>query len=308
MMIPRTCRLTALLLSAISAHSHAGHEVKPEFKSNLTKEVVPEETKIDLFEVQSDYVFQSKLHGSRGKGEQDVAYQSGEYGHRFLISGKWYFRAGLAYERYDFGGTKAPTPGKLQSFRVPLALEYVQDDYVGATVKIEPGFFYENDVRANAFDLPWEAYFTLKLRDDHLYGVLGASGAQYYSVPVVPVIGLIWIVDDAKKFRVEAVFPRPAVVYNMSDDWEFRLQGEIKGGGYRTDKQSAFTPAKLNNAVVEYYEYRVGAQVTFSKWKPFDLVLNAGYALERTFDYYRADKVFKADPAPYVRLELDAEF
>src|SRR4051812_14053042 len=217
-MSSRTSRLTALLLSGLCAHAYAGHEMKPEFKSGLTKEVVPEETKIDLFEVQSDYVFQSKLHGSRGKGEQDVAYQSGEYGHRFLISGNWYFRAGLAYERYDFGRTKAPTPGKLQSFRVPLALEYVQDDYVGATVKIEPGFFYESDVRGNAFDIPWEAYFTMKLRDEHLYGVLGASGAQYYSVPVVPVIGAIWIIDDAKKWRLEAVFPPPPALCNMRRD------------------------------------------------------------------------------------------
>ncbi len=190
---------------------------------------------------------------------------------------------------------------------MPLALEYVQNDYVGATLKIEPGFFYENDVHGNAFDIPWEGYFTLKLRDDHVFGVLGASGAQYYSVPVIPVVGVIWIIDDAKKFRVEAVFPRPAVVYNMSEDWEFRVLGEIKGGGYRTDRQS-IAPAKLSNAVVEYYEYRVGGQVTFSKWKPFDLVLNAGYALERTFDYFRADRVYKAEPAPYVRLELDAEF
>jgi hypothetical protein len=281
-------RLSALLLTTICAHAFAGHEVQPEFKSNLTKEVATEQTKIDLFELQSDYVFQSKLHGRRGKGEQDVAYQSAE--------------------RYDFGTTKAPVPNKLQSFRVPLALEYVQNDYVGATIKIEPGFYYENDVRGNAFDIPWEAYFTFKLRDDHLFGVLGASGAQYYQMPVVPVIGAIWMIDDAKKWRLEALFPRPALVYNMSEDWEFRLQGEIKGGGYRTDNDRSNTPRKLNNAVVEYYEYRVGAQVTFSKWKPFDLVLNAGYAFDRTFDYYRADKSFKADPAPYVRLELDAEF
>jgi hypothetical protein len=300
-------RLSALLLSAVCAHAYAGHEVRPEFKTNLTKEVA-EETKVDLVTIQSDYVFQSKLHGRRGKGEQDVAYQSAEYGHRFRISGNWYFRAGLAYERYDFGGTKAPVPGKLQSFRVPLAIEYVQNDYVGATVKIEPGFFYESDVRANAFDIPWEAYFTVKLRDDHLYGVLGASGAQYCEIPVVPIIGAIWIVDDAKKWRVEALFPRPAIVYNRSEDWEFRLQGEIKGGGFRTDNSITNTPRKLNNAVVEYYEYRVGAQVTFSKWKPFDLVLNAGYSLQREFDYYRAEKSFKADPAPYVRLEVDAEF
>jgi hypothetical protein len=300
-------RLSALLLSALCAHSYAGHEVRPEFKSNITKEVA-EETKIDLVTVQTDYVGQSKLHGRRGKGEQDVAYQSGEYGHRFRISGNWYFRAGLAYERYDFGGTKAPVPSKLQSFRVPLALEYVYHGHVGATVKIEPGFFYESDVRANAFDIPWEAYFTFKLREDHVYGVLGTSGAQYSQYPVVPIVGVIWIVDDAKKWRVQALFPRPGIVYNLDDDWEFRVQGEIKGGGYRTDNSIANTPRKLNNAIVEYYEWRVGAQVTFSKWKPFDLVLNAGYALERTFDYYRADKTFKADPAPYVRLEVDAEF
>ena len=63
-----------------------------------------------------------------------------------------------------------------------------------------------------------------------------------------------------------------------------------------------------DDAVVEYSEYRVSGQITYSHWKPFDLVLNAGYALEREFDYFRADRSYKADPAPFVRLELDAEF
>ena len=51
------------------------------------------------------------------------------YDHRFLITGNWYFRAGVEYERYDFGGSDNGLPDHLQALYGHLALEYVVKDF-----------------------------------------------------------------------------------------------------------------------------------------------------------------------------------
>src|SRR5262249_37549521 len=56
----------------------------------------------DLFSYETTYTFNSDFHESK-MGNGDSLYNDFSYDHRFLISGKWYFRAGVEYERYDFG-------------------------------------------------------------------------------------------------------------------------------------------------------------------------------------------------------------
>ena len=67
-------------------------------------------------------------------------------------------------------------------------------------------------------------------------------------------------------------------------------------------------PAKLNGAQVDYTEYRVGGGFIYSPSQNVSIDLGGGYAIQRRFDFYRADIRYKADAAPYVRLEFKAKF
>src|SRR5437773_7052230 len=66
----------------------------------------------DLFSLESTYTFKSDFHNS-AFGEGSSLYDDFSYDHRFLIKGNWYFRTGIEYERYDFGGMNG-LPNHLQ--------------------------------------------------------------------------------------------------------------------------------------------------------------------------------------------------
>src|SRR6266699_673375 len=84
-----------------------------------------DENSRDLFGYEMDYTLNSNFYDDHGKfGNGDSLYNDFSYAHRFLITGKWYFRAGVEYERFDFDGTNNGLPDHLQTVHALLALEY----------------------------------------------------------------------------------------------------------------------------------------------------------------------------------------
>src|SRR4051812_24078462 len=60
-----------------------------------------EENSRDLVSIEPTYTFNSDFKDSRF-GDGSSVHNDFSYDHRFLISGKWYLRTGIEYERYDF--------------------------------------------------------------------------------------------------------------------------------------------------------------------------------------------------------------
>ena len=267
-----------------------------------------DENSHDLFDYEMDYTLNSNFYDDHGKlGNGDSLYNDFSYAHRFLITGKWYFRAGVEYERFDFNGTNNGLPDHLQTVHALLALEYVVHDHAGAGIEIDPGFFFQNDVHGNDFDIPAKAFVTFPLKKDKIFAVIGVGFALNQNPIVSPGGGIIWLFTD--KFRLEGVFPKPALVYNPTDDWEFRILGNLYYESFRTD--DVITPERklqVHNAIVQYSEDRVGVQARYSGFKPFKIILGGGYTVKRDFDFFRAEASAKTRPAPYVQVEIDARF
>src|SRR5213080_684989 len=267
-----------------------------------------EENHLNLFDYEMDYTFSSNfydVHGDFGNGTS--LYNDFSYSHRFLVTGKWYFRAGVEYERFDFGGTDNGLPDHLQTIHALLALEYVVHDHAGAGIEIDPGPYFQSDVTGDSIDVPWKVWVTFPLKKDKIFAVIGAGGSIYSNPIAAPGGGLIWLFTD--HLRLEGVFPKPALVYNPNDDWEFRIAGNLFYESYRTD--DVITPAaklQVHNAVVQYSEDRAGIQATYSHFKPLDITLDVGCTFRRDFDFFRAEASVKTDPAPYVRLAVEAKF
>src|SRR5437667_2417024 len=227
----------------------------------------------DLFDYELDYTFSSHFYDVRGDfGHGDSLYNDFSYAHRFLIKGNWYFRAGVEYERFDFGGTDNGLPDHLQTVHALLALEYVVHDHAGAGIEIDPGPYFQNNITGDSIDIPWKVFVSFPLKKDKIFGVIGLGGSLYQNPIVAPGGGLIWLFTN--KFRLEGVFPKPALVYNLTDDWEFRILGNLFYESYRTD--DVITPERklqVHNAIVQYSEDRVGVLAKYSGFKPFNIKL-----------------------------------
>ena len=94
-----------------------------------------DENSRELFSYETTYTFRSAFKESK-LGRGDSLYDDFSYDHRFLITGKWYLRLGVEYERFDFGNSDNGLPNHLQAVYGHLAYEYIVKDHAG--VGIEP--------------------------------------------------------------------------------------------------------------------------------------------------------------------------
>src|SRR6476469_1795319 len=265
-----------------------------------------DENSHDLFSYETTYTFDSDFKESK-LGHGDSLYDDFSYDHRFLITGKWYLRAGVEYERYDFGGTDNGLPDHLQAASAHLALEYVVKDFPGISIELDPGVYFQNEVSGDAFDIPGKAYVTFPLKKDKIFAVVAVGWGIYQDPPVAPGGGIIWLITD--KLRLQGVFPKPALVYTPNYDWEFRIMGELNYTSFRTDDvMTTEQKLQLHNAIVQYSEYRAGLQVGYLGFKPFRIIAGAGITLRRNFDFFRAEQSKRTDPAPYIRIAAEARF
>jgi hypothetical protein len=265
-----------------------------------------DENSHDLFYYETTYTFRSDFEESK-LGHGNSLYNDFSYDHRFLITGKWYFRAGIEYERYDFGGSDNGLPDPLQGLYGHLALEYVVKGYPGAAIQLDPGFYFQNHINSGAFDVPGKAFVSFPLKKDKIFATVGFGWGQFQDPVVAPGGGITWLISD--NLRLQAVFPKPALVYRPNDDWDIRAIGELNFIGARTDDVlTTERKLQLHDAVVQYSEYRAGLQVAFSGFKPFKIIAGAGCTIQRNFDFFRVNQSKRTDPAPYIRIAAEAKF
>jgi len=262
----------------------------------------------EIFNYETTYTGKSDFQDYRGKfGSGDSVYNQFSYAHRFLVTGNWYLRLGVEYERFDFGGTDNGLPDHLQTIHALLAYEYIVHDHAGAGIEIDPGPYFENHMNGDSIDVPWKVWVTFPLKKDKIFGVIGAGGSINSNPIAAPGGGLIWLFTD--HLRLEGVFPKPALVYNPNDDWEFRLAGNLFYESYRVDDiTTRARKLDVDHPVVQYSEDRAGLQIAYSHFKPFDITLDGGCTFRRDFDFFRAEARVKSDPAPYVRFAIEAKF
>jgi hypothetical protein len=267
----------------------------------------PEAVSRDLIEIESSYVLGSDLHRGGSLGEQDAIQNSFSYAHRFLLNGNLYLHLGIDYNRFDFSGGIAPVPDHLQSVAAVFGVDYMHNNDVGAFLQVKPGFYTEDSFDSASFDAPITFGRIFVLQADRLYLFTGLNASFLRGrFPVIPLAGLIWMPND--KWKLLGILPEPRVIYSPNDKWDFWMGGELMGGSFRTDRNNAIFPAKLNGAEVDYSEYRVGGGFIYSPHNNFCVDLGGGYAIRREFDFHRADIRYKADGAPYLRIEFKTKF
>jgi len=270
-----------------------------------------EKVPLTLFETESSYIWESDLNHGGSFGKQDEVQNSIYAAQRFEITGNWYARVGVAYNRYDFGNTTAPVPVHLQSAATVIAIDYMHGEDIGAMLEIRPGFYTEEHIGSSSFDCPITLMRFWTLRPNELFVLTGVNYSFLRGgYGVAPVLGLVWVPN--KQFRLMAVPSEPRVVYSVSKQLDLYLGGELEGGSFRTDHHDSFNGiphvAKLSGTQVDFSDYRLGGGFVYSPTDHIDVDFGAGCSLQRDFKFHRAGENYRTDPSPFIRLEIKAKF
>ncbi len=292
----------ALVISA-AAPGRAGTEstTQATTASGETK-AVP----LDLFTIQSGYVFESDLNHGGSLGKQDEIQNEIEYGHRIQLKGNLYLHLGFSYDRYDFGSTPSPVPNHLQTISGVVGVDYMHGEDVGAFLEFRPGFYAQNHFGISSFDVPISFGRIFVIKQDKFYLFAGGYAAFLADRPFLPLPGVIWIISD--KLRLMGVAPDPRLIYSPSKKIDLWLGGEFVGGSFRTDHNPGIQPGKLRGAQVDFLDVRAGVGVKYDVNDHVSLDLSGGCSIQRQFDFGRAGETYRTDPAPYVTLKMSAAF
>ncbi len=274
--------------------------------TTVKNETVP----IDIIEMETSYVFESDLNHGGSFGKQDELQNEFEYAHRFQLSENLYARLGVSYDRFDFGKTDAPVPIHLQRGAAIIGIDYMHGADVGAFLQFRPGFYTEEHIGLASFDCPIILARFWVLRDEKLYLLTGVSTSFLKGgLPVIPLVGVVWIIND--QWKLMAVPPNPRLVYSPNEKIDMWVGGEISGGAFRTDHDDHLVGphiAKLSGTQVDYADYRAGVGLTYNLRENVTLDFGGGYAIQRSFNFHRAGEYYRTDPAPYLQVELKAKF
>lgn len=307
--------LAAIGLADPSFAGQAMSDGKSSGKKIIHEPITPEPEWVVNF--RTSYTWESDFSRGQQHGASGDSFFKGlDISHRFPLTGvglpalsddgAWYFRAGAAYERWDFGNSGGlPIPNHLQSVNAILALEYLVRGQTGFLLETDPGVYFEDDIRGNNFDAPTKLALAYPVSDNFVI-VGGVSYTGLRSIQFIPIVGFVWTLND--KWKISALPPQPRVIYTASDKLQIWAGGELAGGSYRVDERETREKKSLNNAVLDYSEWRAGLGLTY-KVGGCDFELGGGYAFQRKFDYHRAEEGFETDEgAPYVKFQFNGSF
>jgi Domain of unknown function (DUF6268) len=221
------------------------------------------------------------------------------------------WRAGLDWERYWFSPDPVSTvPSALESLNLGLGADLQLSPAIFMRIEALPGFYGQglNQLSGRQFNVPVQIGASY-VYNDRLYFILGAEINYEFDFPVFPAFGLLWRVND--RLTINGIAPKPTIEYKLTDSLTLHAGGDFAETAYRVngDFGRIRGVTKLDNAIVEFTEIRIGAGVTWKINKNFSFDLEAGAVPYRRFDYYRADyKVLSTNTAPYVAVDLSAQF
>ena len=218
------------------------------------------------------------------------------------------FRLGLEWQRYDFDAShRVPLPDKLQSLALVVGADFQFGEAWLFRLEATPGFYHGGtDLRADGFNVPvlfGGSYFV----NADLQFVAGVELDVNRKYPVLGAIGMRW--KFAPKLVLNAILPTPRLEYSFSKSLTGYLGADLRETTYRMDDDFARSrkQRKLNGAIVDYTQIRIGAGATWKIDATFSLEAEAGIVAFHELNYHRAEVGVKSDGCPaYGGLSLKA--
>jgi Domain of unknown function (DUF6268) len=219
-------------------------------------------------------------------------------------------RLGVEWQRHDFGMPDvSPLPSLLQSANLVIGADWQLGDAWLMRLDIRPGLFGSDDgIRGRDFNVPLTVGGSYIVSPD-LQLVAGLSVNPNRKYPVLGAVGVRWRLN--RSWVLDAILPAPRLEYSFTDALTLYVGGEFRDETYRVAGQSDRTQRfrKLNNAVVDYTQIRVGMGMSWKLRSPLTLGWEAGVVPVHEFDFHRADIRYRSTGSPfYTAISFKAEF
>jgi hypothetical protein len=220
-------------------------------------------------------------------------------------------RLGVEWERFAFDTDHSvtPIPDEVEALNAVIGADIQLTSALLVRVEAHPGLYGSfRHISSRDFNVPvviGGSYF----QTSDLIFIAGLSIDPNSDLRVVPAVGVHWKVSD--RWVIDGVAPRPQLQYSLSDKITLFAGADLRTDTFRVDNQfgSSVHLRKLNNAILDYWEIRGGAGLTWTIWQGVKLAVEGGCVPYRRFDFSRANfKVLSSDWAPYVRVGLSASF
>lgn len=245
-----------------------------------------------------------------GRGLGGFRAEGAEYGlRRRAVSGpRFNLTLGAEFERVSLGRSQAPLPDHLQAVSGAVTAGWVFNRKSWMTVNLTPGFYGDDDLLAQDFNMPVVLSFHSRPRSDlHLVGGLAVNVQR--RLPVFPFAGAIWRLNERWNFRL--TLPNARVEYRAY--WTPKATVDlftgvsISGGAYRVSKELGRRRGRpeIGGQILSVSTQQVLAGVR-AAGGGLEAEVYGGWAFARRLEYSRPGIVLKSDRAPTLGVSLTA--
>ena len=224
------------------------------------------------------------------------------------------YRFGFEMQRSDFGSVRSiPLPDSLQSYGLVIGADAQLGDAWLARLEIRPGFYGGGDgdgdvFRFGSLNVPvvlGASYFV----NSDLQFVLGVSLNFNRKYPVLPGVGVRWRMG--RSWVLNGILPTPRIEYSLSPDLTLYVGGDFRSETFRMSRGygRSLGSTRLDNAVADHTEIRVGAGVAWNINTTTTFQMEAGVVPVHDVDYHRADlRMHSSELPPYLDISLKTKF
>lgn len=219
-------------------------------------------------------------------------------------------RFGIDWQHRGFGlPADAPLPNTLQSFAAIVGMDFQLGDAWLFRLELQPGFYGDGtDLRTRDLNVPLilgGSYFVSA--DLQFVAGIGLDFNRKY--PLLGGAGLRW--KFAPQFVLNAILPSPRFEYEFNKSLTLYAGGDFQGATYRMDGDfgRAHGVRRLDDAIADYYQIRVGAGASWSVRENATFEFEVGVVPKHEFDFHRADiRVHSTGVPVYGGFSFKAEF
>lgn len=247
----------------------------------------------------------------RGKefGDSDAFNINFSLGTMMPLSERWMMSLELQSQNFllnDLPGV--PMPDAIHTLELGTGLAFRPNDRWMFMARLNTSLYRLEDITSDDIGLGG-GVMAMWQYSDSLKWVFGAMYQPDNDLPVIPLLGVDWLINE--HWQLQLAFPQPRLIYNPGGKWRLHAGMDLLlGTTFRTSDTlgSDMGLPKFDNELGSYSDIRIGGGFGYQLSKSLSLEAEGGFSVSREIEYPDLDQKVKFDPAPYFRVGLKFAF